>query len=767
MRRSNQSIEFVLEMAATVLTNGMFEWFPFFPLFSLLSIRLACLDKKKQKTKTKQGCVRVVHYTADAMGFHPTVTYEGDCQQSGSINPSAAEVKSDDSAILKDVSAPINPSSALLSRPVHSAVPGLINPLFETDAHDSTFQEAFLPRPSQTSTDDSSAPVDAPEEKFIVPLVASISKMPANIATLWQNIGKPFRQETAAVVATGVVNSESSNAKSDAETHESHETSPEKIHEPNSNDPVDEVVPVLVQTSDKIAETPAAAEENAVPEIVPTSSVVATENTVPETILTLLESFNPDKKEEEVDPLQVEASEVRVSRNEPDSSVPSVIESVKEESPVQAVAVESESRTSEAETSPSQSGEPKENLDEEIERSNFSGFAQSALDTVKNVTAPLTQLVQNLQNLTKPVTDLFNGLKKPASLGVVPTTGLPVVPVEAPVTSESPLGKIPATDGEAEQIPAERIVTDHHDLDDQQPSSDGTDPDIPAVPESHQTLDSASSLAEHVMSKEESGIGGSVVVESVPIVQNLESISVEINDPTAAEVVVVEPSAVAAEEETAEPPVKVEHDDQHIPSSVIETVVSAADPVPAEPSFQSNPTGLESSVELSQPVEQVDVHETSSFVLPIEADKTELAVEDTPTAAQSAQYANIVAPVIYSAPLEAGSFVVHQPDNTHRADYSRSVAMPYGMRVHAFIPNYAAPAIVYSQQPRRRSHHLPTARFAPAAPTANNKQQRNDYGTRYTTAVRTNPPPTNSHYAVRPAAPKHATWSPFYSTYVY
>ena len=135
------------------------------------------------------------------------------------------------------------------------------------------------------------------------------------------------------------MNSESSNAKSDAETHESHETSPEKIHEPISNDPVDEVVPVLVLTSDKVAETAAAAEENAVPEIVeivPTSSVVATENTVPETILTLLESFNPDKKEEEVDPLQVEASEVRVSRNEPD---PSFQESVKEESLVETDAV--------------------------------------------------------------------------------------------------------------------------------------------------------------------------------------------------------------------------------------------------------------------------------------------------------------------------------------------------------------------------------------------------------------------------------------------
>ena len=66
-------------------------------------------------------------------------------------------------------------------------------------------------------------------------------------------------------------------------------------------------------------------------------------------------------------------------------------------------------------------------------------------------------------------------------------SGLPVVPVEAPVNSESPLGNISATDGEAEQIPSKRIVTDHHDFDDQQPPSDGTDPDIPAV---HQTLDS-------------------------------------------------------------------------------------------------------------------------------------------------------------------------------------------------------------------------------------------------------------------------------------
>jgi len=39
------------------------------------------------------GCIRVVRYTADAMGFQPTVTYEGDCanNKSGSDGPAAAD----------------------------------------------------------------------------------------------------------------------------------------------------------------------------------------------------------------------------------------------------------------------------------------------------------------------------------------------------------------------------------------------------------------------------------------------------------------------------------------------------------------------------------------------------------------------------------------------------------------------------------------------------------------------------------------------------
>ena len=147
-----------------VLTKRNVECFQWFLSFFLSFLSHHCIlptscvfGKTKQNKKTQTGCVRVVHYTADAMGFHPTVTYEGDCQQPGGSINTAAVISSDSTQqpSLKDVSAPIvNPlsssssSSAFLSRPVLSAVPGLINPL-TTDVRDST-QEAFVSRPSSS-----------------------------------------------------------------------------------------------------------------------------------------------------------------------------------------------------------------------------------------------------------------------------------------------------------------------------------------------------------------------------------------------------------------------------------------------------------------------------------------------------------------------------------------------------------------------------------------------------------------------------------------
>ena len=105
-----------------------------------------------------------------------------------------------------------------------------------------------------------------------------------------------------------------------------------------------------------------------------------------------------------------------------------------------------------------------------------------------------------------------------------------------------------------------------------------------------------------------------------------------------------------------------------------------------------------------------------------------------PRPCELAQYANIVAPLICSAPLEAGSFVVHQPDNTNRADDCQLRNVLWG-----------ADAYIHSKLYRAEPQPI-------SSPTDHLFRSGRSQQQTAPTAVRTNPPPKNSPFM--PFAPR-------------
>lgn len=832
--------------------------------------------------------MRLVHYTADAMGFHPTVTYEGDCQQqqqqtAGSINPAGPATSSSDSTLssasLKDVStAPINPSAAVaaafLSRPVLSAVPGLINPLTTTtkDVQDSARETFIIPRPSQQQQQDSSTPVGlqvgSPSAPLTTDAAAATSlsqKIPANIDRLWQSLGP----------ATGVVPTTTSNGNSAAaapvkvpagqQQQQSEEIVVESLLPEGLSTPT-RLMPVRLslgnrQTLVDVSQVETTKQQsiiNELPETVPPTVItgkVQTTDAVPESILSLLETFEPTKITNQndydvvADPLDAQPTGFSERMLKDDDL--SAVESAPEESvqveetiesktfvesdepsdvPVQAdetdKSPEEEEETIESKNIP-QSDETAHEEEEyslksvveeetiqpknadaptesesEKERS-LSTLTQSALGNVKNFTAPLTQLISSsVQNLTNPVTALFNTFNKnKLTTTVAPSTVVTEEPTTTTTQSIPPAGKV-ETDNQGKDIPSGKlIVTDVQNQEEEEAfpgTDDGALPaDIPPVSQhTKQTILDTPAAEDEV----DRIIAEGDLINPV-IQQNLESISLEVNDPAAATAVVVEPfgpSVVVADDiaqDSAEPtPIQVSDGiPVDAPADVIigETHVSVADPVPAAAEGESlKVAGLEETPGQQQVRADV-LRETSSWN--VQAVELENAVKESkevePTQGNAElvyqqqsvnadeggsstlpeTYASSVivaepVPVIYSHQVATGPFFVHQPAAvvSPQTDYypmsvrqgtSRSIdsvaATPYGLRVHKFVPTYGAlvgnapPTFVYNQH-RRQGHYQPTAYAATrfvhvpaAAPIRKNHGQT--YGMRYATVQQATP----------------------------
>lgn len=108
----------------------------------------------------QKGCVRVVHYTADSTGFHPTVTYEGpDCRRA---TPS---------------------SSPVMVKPILSFVPG-------QDSSSESNVGLVIPRPVQHQ---SSAIIKDDSSVLVEPIrkVQSSSSFPSSIQDLLNSFDSP------------------------------------------------------------------------------------------------------------------------------------------------------------------------------------------------------------------------------------------------------------------------------------------------------------------------------------------------------------------------------------------------------------------------------------------------------------------------------------------------------------------------------------------------------------------------------------------------
>lgn len=612
----------------------------FYLLITLFYVYALRVWVKQNKKQTQTGCVRLVHYTADAMGFHPTVTYEGDCQQqqqqtAGSINPATSFSDSTlPSASLKDVStAPINPSAAataaaaFLSRPVLSAVPGLINPLTTTttDVQDSARETFIIPRPSQQQQDSStpvglqvgSASPSAPVTTDAAAAATSLSqKIPADIDRLWQSLGP-----AAGVVPTTTSNNGNSAAapaavKSPAgQQQQSEEIVVESLLPEGLSTPT-RLMPVRLslgntQTLVDVAHVETTKQQsiiNEVPETVPPSVItgkVQSSDAVPDSILSLLETFEPTKRtnqnddDQVADPLEAQPSgfSERILKDESlDSSVDlSAVESAPEESVQVEETIESKSfvesdepsapvqadetakSTEEEETIESKSIPQSDEIAHEEEEEEYSfksvveeetiqpknadaptesdekerslsTLTQSALGNVKNFTAPLTQLISSsVQNLTNPVTALlFNTFNKnKLTTTVAPSTVYSVV-TEEPTTTQSipPAGKV-ETDDQGEDIPSGKLikVTDAQQNQEEEAFPGTDDGALPAdIPPVSQHTKQTILDTRAAEEEAEPILSEGDLINPVQIQQNFESISsLQVNDPAAATAVVVEP----------------------------------------------------------------------------------------------------------------------------------------------------------------------------------------------------------------------------------
>ena len=162
------------------------------------------------------------------------------------------------------------------------------------------------------------------------------------------------------------------------------------------------------------------------------------------------------------------------------------------------------------------------------------------------------------------------------------------------------------------------------------------------------------------------------------------------------------------------PPIKVD-DDQHMPSPVTFSM-----PTLFRLSLFSNQTQPALS-HRSNLVNRLSMRLQVLF-FPLRRSRT------LPRPCKLAQYANIVAPLICSAPLEAGSFVVHQQDNTNRADDCRLRNVLWGADA------YIHPKL-YRAEPQPIS-----------SPTDHLFRSGRSQQQTAPTAVRTNPPPKNSPF---------------------
>ncbi|XP_046438043.1 mucin-5AC-like isoform X2 [Daphnia pulex] len=786
--------------------------------------------------------------------LQPDVTYEGDCQQqqtAGSINPAGPATSSSDSTLpsasLKDVStAPINPSAAaFLSRPVLSAVPGLINPLTTTttDVQDSARETFIISRPSQQQ--DSSTPVGlqvgsaSPSAPVTTDAAAATSlsqKIPADIDRLWQSLGP----------ATGVVPTTTSNGNSaaaapvkapagqqqSAEEIVVESLLPEGLSTPTRLMPVRLSLGNTQQTLVDVAQVETTKQQsiiNQVPETVPLAVItgkVQSTDVVPDSILSLLETFEPTKRSNQndddvvADPLEAQPSgfSERMLKDESlDSSVDlSAVESAPEESSVQVeetieskTFVESDEpsdvpvQADETAKSPEETIESKsipqsdETAHEEEEEYSFksvveeetiqpknadaptesesekerslSTLTQSALGNVKNFTAPLTQLISSsVQNLTNPVTALFNTFNKnKLTTTVAPSTVVTEEPTTTTTQSIPPAGKVETDD---QDIPSGKlIVTDVQNQEEDFPGTiDGALPaDIPPVSQhTKQTILDTPAAEEEV---ERIIPEGDLII---PVIQqNLESISLEVNDPAAA--VVVEPVGPSAADDivqdSAEPtPIQVSDGipvDAPADVYIGETLVSVADPaIPAAAEGESSKVaGLEETpgqqqvradvlretsswnaqaVEVENAVkESKEVEPTQGNAELVYQQQSVNADEGSSTLPETYASSVIVAepvPVIYSHQVATGPFFVHQPAAivSPQTDYypmsvrqgtARSIdsvaATPYGLRVHKFVPTYGAlvgnapPTFVYNQH-RRQGHYQPQQPMQHYQPTA-------------------------------------------------
>ncbi|KAI9557643.1 hypothetical protein GHT06_017471 [Daphnia sinensis] len=765
------------------------------------------------KVLQPDGCVRVVHYTADAMGFHPTVTYEGDCKRAGSINKAG---QSTDSAIPMStdvIATPVHPSSAVVSSPVDNSIPGVFISAAETGGH----------VPAGPGQDLSSPIVAAPSEKLVLPDVGpTLSPTTASeIDRLWQTLGaQPLRSEiTTSGSVPAVTSTENAVQKTGVESEEIKVESP--LPEALS---IATELPVSVSKTPSDGVQPLAAAPVAVPSAL--TGEVETSNVVPDTIASLLQSFDPIKT---ADPLVSQPSQFseRTLKTEPDSSVtspaveePAVVNDVDvaiasdviESEPTPEVSAIQSDETVPAEktgiTAQSKSIPQPEDVKDDIDDSSddftlqtdetaepkitsddstaivqsdeketgkertFGTLAHSALANVQNLTSPLTQLISSsVPNLTNPVTVLLNTFNKNK-----PTST--VSPVST--TTVAPAAKI---DAETDDVPVEKTIVTHDHNAEAFAGTDGVVSDLPAIAEDSQHTifnEGPSSVeAEQVSWKAESA-GQSVE-------HNLESVSVDVNDSS---VLVESVPPTDFTRQSAEPAL-VSGSDVPLASGTI-----VYDPVPAiaeGDAFESyRLAGLE-----HQPTEQVQAdQDVSSLFVQRESeyaetdpakDNAESYYDGTPVHhAAPESYARYVdpVPVIYSK-LQIAPLYVHQatPDvspHAHPAPVRHSTArtvdsvaaVPYGARVHAFVPNYgtvgkAPPAYVYNQHRRqgqlyRRLHYLPQRRLVPAVPIRSSKKGE-AYGRRYA-AVRASP--MKSRYAVRLPAVKQPT-PLLYSTYVY
>ncbi|XP_045031527.1 uncharacterized protein LOC116924355 [Daphnia magna] len=751
------------------------------------------------KVLQPDGCVRVVHYTADAMGFHPTVTYEGDCKRAGSINK-ADQAQSTHSAILSTevIATPIRSSSAVLSSPAFNSVAAFI-----PSAED---RWTRWTGPVFGFTDSGSTVAEIGRRTCCNDFIANGTKPPLKM------LSKP----------------------------------PSESEEIKVESQLPEAVITAIQLSAAASKTPGDDDvQSAQPQSVTAASIavpsvlageVEISNVVPDSIASLLQSFDPIKT---LDPLVRQQSPFseRTLKTEPDSSVTSpavqdpatIVDDVevavssdgtetelREPTPeVSAVPAEmAETLQSESipqpedvkidldesaddftlQTKGDETVQPSKTLDDsnavvqsderqtEKERC-FGTLAHSALANVQNLTAPLTQLISSSgHNLSNPVAVLLNTFNK-NKLTVAPSTVSTVTDATALTTTVAPARQI---DGETEDAAAEKtIVTPHHNAE-AFAAADGVVSDLPAIAEdSQQTISEGPSVeAEQVSSKEESA-------ELKPSVDHhLESVSVDVNDSA---IVVESVPSTDFTRHSAEP---VSASDVPVASGTIvyDSVPAVGPEGDAFESFKL--AGLE-----NQPPEQVqaDVQDAFSLYVPIPTEneyaEADPAKENAESYYQNAEtpvhlvapesYASTVdpVPVIYSQ-LQTAPFYVHQPTpnvSPHaypapvRQSTVRTVdsvaAMPYGLRVHAFVPNYgtvgkAPPAYVYNQHRRqgqhyRRQPYLPQRPLVPAAPIRSSKKGE-AYGMRYA-AVRTSP--MKSRYVVRLPAVKQPT--PFYSTYVY